>query len=517
MLRILVASLVTLAVVPAWSQQIPVPDEAAQNAALALITEAYKPDFEAAKTPAQRIAIAKKMLQQAMALRSDPTNQYLLLRTAHDLAGKEGDIATAYTAIAIVQKVFQVDALQLKAAVLADAAKALRPANEQQRIIPSALALVGEAIVADKYEVAKTLGELALDSARRAKNTDLIKQVVRRNEEVDHIAEAYAQSLAAREVLNDKPTDPAANLAVGKFNCFAKGDWVTGIPMLALGNDDELKQLAAQELVPPEEVLALGDGWWSIADQQDEVAAQRVRLHAVHWYKKAVPALSGLSKAKIEKRISDATESDFLVASREVAAYKVFEPSHVPPTSDRVAFVGQGDWQGDWRLCGDELVQDKVGKGMLLFGDSRWTDYDVSVEMFTIAGMPNTPGGSLAFRATSMDSFYLFTIGNFGGTVMDLEKGQNGKGYRFPGQQHRAPLMLEYWYSMRVEVRGAVIRCFADGIEIFKYTDDSLPQGMVGFQTFNSRVKWRNLTVKAPDGTLLWEGFPDVSNLGTHN
>ncbi len=75
MLRILVASLVTLAVVPAWSQQIPVPDEAAQNAALALITEAYKPDFEAAKTPAQRIAIAKKMLQQAMALRSDPTNQ----------------------------------------------------------------------------------------------------------------------------------------------------------------------------------------------------------------------------------------------------------------------------------------------------------------------------------------------------------------------------------------------------------------------------------------------------------
>ena len=205
-----------------------------------------------------------------------------------------------------------------------------------------------------------------------------------------------------------------------------------------------------------------------------------------------------------------------LVASL-VTAYKAFEPSHVPPTSDRVAFVGQGDWQGDWRLRGDELIQDKVGKGMLLFGDSRWADYDVSVEMFTIAGMPNTPGGSLAFRATSMDSFYLFTIGNFGGTMMDLEKGQNGKGYRFPGQQHRAPLMLEYWYSMRVEVRGAVIRCFADGIEIFKYTDDSLPQGMVGFQTFNSRVKWRNLTVKAPDGTLLWEGFPDVSTLGTHN
>ena len=59
------------------------------------------------------------------------------------------------------------------------------------------MALVKETVDADKYELAKSLSELTLAAARRAKDTDLIKQVVQRNEEVDHIAEAYAQSLAA--------------------------------------------------------------------------------------------------------------------------------------------------------------------------------------------------------------------------------------------------------------------------------------------------------------------------------
>ncbi len=36
---------------------------------------------------------------------------------------------------------------------------------------------------------------------------------------------------------------------------------------------------------------------------------------------------------------------------------------------------------------------------------------------------------------------------------------------------------------------------------------------MIGLETWNSRVKWRNLTVTDPEGELLWEGLPDVSQL----
>ena len=36
---------------------------------------------------------------------------------------------------------------------------------------------------------------------------------------------------------------PPANLTVGKYYCFQKGDWEKGLPMLALGQDETLKAL----------------------------------------------------------------------------------------------------------------------------------------------------------------------------------------------------------------------------------------------------------------------------------
>ncbi|MBI3877243.1 MAG: hypothetical protein HY300_15015, partial [Verrucomicrobia bacterium] len=40
------------------------------------------------------------------------------------------------------------------------------------------------------------------------------------------------------------PDDPGANLAVGQFLCFVKGDWESGLPLLAKSDDNVLKTLA---------------------------------------------------------------------------------------------------------------------------------------------------------------------------------------------------------------------------------------------------------------------------------
>ena len=45
-------------------------------------------------------------------------------------------------------------------------------------------------------------------------------------------------------VLEKQPGDPTANLAAGRYYCFVKGDWEMGIPMLALGSETALKELA---------------------------------------------------------------------------------------------------------------------------------------------------------------------------------------------------------------------------------------------------------------------------------
>ena len=60
-------ALIVIAVAPVHSQELaaklPIPDETAQKAALELVTEVYKSEYEQAKTPQQKVTLAKNLLQ----------------------------------------------------------------------------------------------------------------------------------------------------------------------------------------------------------------------------------------------------------------------------------------------------------------------------------------------------------------------------------------------------------------------------------------------------------------------
>ena len=93
---------------------------------------------------------------------------------------------------------------------------------------------------------------------------------------------------------------------MGKYECFFKGDWEKGVSNLALGKDDNLKAVAAMELKRPAsstEQAKLGDDWWDLAEKQEGVTRLQMQQRAAYWYQKAMPGLSGLTKAKVEKRL----------------------------------------------------------------------------------------------------------------------------------------------------------------------------------------------------------------------
>jgi hypothetical protein len=284
--------------------RLPIPDEAAQKASLELITEGYKSDYDQAKTPQQKITLAKKLLQDGIATKNDPAGRYVLLRVARDIAAQGGDVDTAFEAIAEIYKGYKIDTLKMKSVSVADAAKAQRTAKDHQQLVPRILTLIGDAVAADRYDLAKPLGEIAFSSARSAKDTNLIKQVRTRNEEAEEIEKEFVKAKEALTVLEIKPTDSEANLNVGKFRCFVKGDWARGIPMLALGSDDSVKALAVKELADKPDALALGDSWWELAEKEEGTAKGKIQAHAAEWYRKALPDLEGLAKVKVEKRLA---------------------------------------------------------------------------------------------------------------------------------------------------------------------------------------------------------------------
>ncbi len=134
---------------------------------------------------------------------------------------------------------------------------------------------------------------------------------------LDKLAEACAKVKAANETLEKNPTDPQANLAVGKHLCFVKGDWEQGVPMLALCGDAGLKAAAEKDIAAADKdadknfkaKLSAGDAWWDLSEKEEGLVREQMRQRAVGWYRQAQPLATGLAAVKIEKRIHEAEQA----------------------------------------------------------------------------------------------------------------------------------------------------------------------------------------------------------------
>lgn len=71
-------------------------------------------------------------------------------------------------------------------------------------------------------------------------------------------------------------------------------------------------------------------------------------------------------------------------------------------------------------------------------------------------------------------------------------------------------LRISEWHTVKVTLRGPHIRVELDGQEIFNTTDDYCQKGSVSLSCTGSPGRFRNIKVTAPDGTILWEGLPDL-------
>jgi len=297
----------------AWGQvgddRLPVPEGAKVKEALGLVREVFAEEYAAAKTGPQKAALAKKILQEGATGEHDPTSRYALLRVARDLAAIAGDAETALKAIDELARRYRVDAIAMKATVLAKLAAKLRLPADHKKFLPVLGKAYDEAVAADRYDVARAIGKLATDSAKKTRDPIAKNAVEKKLKALKQLEADYAKIKDALAVLETKPTDPEANLAVGKYRCFVRGDWDDGLPYLALGSDPVLQKLAEQEVVMPDSATdqaKLADGWWDLAEKEKDAATKkRMQQRAGFWYKKALPKLTGLGKKKVEKRLAD--------------------------------------------------------------------------------------------------------------------------------------------------------------------------------------------------------------------
>ncbi len=289
-----------------------VPDAAAQAKAQQLVRDVYGKEFEATKTSAEKTGLAKKLLDQAAKSKGDPAGHFVLLRIAKEVAVLAGDAQTAMEAVERTVRTYEVDAVEMKLECLQGVSRAAKSSTQRAALAKQAFSLLEAAVAEDNFQAAVEMGELARESALKAREFSLAKRILARLKEIENRKAAYGEYEKAMGRLGESPTDPEANLAAGRYVCLTKGDWDRGIPMLALGSDPALKALAVKELkgaASAEAQAALGDGWWDLAQTKEGRERESFLLRAGHWYQQAqADVTSALMKAKLQKRLEEISE-----------------------------------------------------------------------------------------------------------------------------------------------------------------------------------------------------------------
>ena len=276
--------------IAAWRHS-PVPDENAIGAAADEIFRLYQQDYVGADSPRKKARLADKLFNAGRS-ESDAAKRYVLFQKAKDIAVDAGDWETAFQVATQLNEDFDVDLLAIKTEVLSSVAAGTR--SELFHPVERGISSTFDAALAEhRYDLA---GQVA----------DLEYLLLLKSGPADPLCENVGKSFSALDV---DATNAEANLACGIYLCLVKSRWDVGLNMLALGNDEKVKAAATQELArpgSPDDQLALANLWWDAAENANADVESRMRERAVHWYRAALPALSGISKALAENRIASA-------------------------------------------------------------------------------------------------------------------------------------------------------------------------------------------------------------------
>ena len=297
--------------IKAATERLPVPDAAKQDEARKLVLEVFGKEITAAKTPAEKTALAAKLLQQAQESKSDPPGCYVLILTAREAAFDASDLDLLLRTVDAVSDSFNVSAAKEKLAALTTfSARATKPAV-QKATAEAALQASRVWGAAEDFENAIAAARLAYNivTDKSVEDPRLSKVILAQGKDLVVAQARRAAYLSSLEKLKTQPDDPEANLNAGRWLWFVKQDFAQGATYLARSSDADLKPLAEKELAATKDAAAqaaLGDDWWNLSQKTESAIEKSIQLRrADYWYRQASPSLTGLIKAKVDKRIEE--------------------------------------------------------------------------------------------------------------------------------------------------------------------------------------------------------------------
>jgi hypothetical protein len=290
-----------------------VPAKAELAEAEKLVRSLYKAEYVKTKA-ADRAVFAATLLAQAADTKDDLKAKYVLLHEARDMAAKGGDCEVYLKAADEIAATFKISSAAARAAsvdvLVANVTGADNVRDGGQALVDSVDAALG----AGEFDVATKLLRGAEFLGKKSSIALLTTATGLRSKSLPALRKAYEKIGDAQQKLEAAPTDGAANLLVGRFLCFVKSDWETGLPRIVLGTDDALRAIAEKDSKAATgsatDKIEAADSWHKFGADLDPLEKSNVQGRALHWYREALPDATGLAKARVEKRIDEIAKAN---------------------------------------------------------------------------------------------------------------------------------------------------------------------------------------------------------------
>jgi hypothetical protein len=277
--------------------------------AVKVVQAAHATQYAAAKKPEQKLSLARSLREEADQAIDDAPRRAALMEEAQRFARDGGDVRLALTMLRDRAPLAGIDQLVETVEILKTANYPAAQRAENAAVAGLASQHMDEAIASDRLDAAEALAKTATATYGKLRNVDAVNRLRERQGEIAAMKSEYEKIRPAVQVLQNKPKNPQANTAVGRYECFFKNDWEQGLTRLAQGSDQELAGTARKENENPTATAAgtLADQWWEIAQKQPPAAKRNVLKHAAGWYLAAVSSLTGRPQELALKRIDQAT------------------------------------------------------------------------------------------------------------------------------------------------------------------------------------------------------------------
>jgi regulation of enolase protein 1 (concanavalin A-like superfamily) len=267
------------------------------------VKQEYKADYDKLTTPKDRSDLADKLRAAAVASKDKPDRQYALLIEARDLAARGDDFAASKRIIDETAAAFAIDPKEAKEAALLAAGATFSTKTAAKAYLAEAAPLLREARADDDYDRVAPLLPAVRKASTEAHDADMARTAA----SLEKLQKEFEAVKKDVQILKEKPDDPEANLAVGKFYSFQKQDWDKGGPLLAKSGNLALATAATKDADAPTDVaeqIALADSWMKLANG----IGPGTRRRAYHWYTKALPNLSDKEEERVKVQVIELTK-----------------------------------------------------------------------------------------------------------------------------------------------------------------------------------------------------------------